>query len=184
MTKPVKDECDATTDMDNLLFGVRRSIRYHNRRRAFYDRVHKVSTFLSALSGTATLASVLAKAGPGWTLSFAAAVAIFSVLDLVVGTAQAARNHNDLAKRFFDLEKAIVTSIDSTEKAFLEFTGRRLDIEADEPPPLKVLDSICHNELLRAMGYEESRFVKIKWYQRLLSQFIDIHEHTVKVQPT
>ena len=168
-------------DLDKLLFGVRRSIRYHHRRRLFFDRFNKTSTFLSALSGTATLASVLAKAGPIWTLSFAAAVAVFSVIDLVVGTAQLARLHNDLSKRFIQLEKLIICSNDPSTETVLKLSAQRLDIESDEPPPLKVLDSICHNELLRAMGYDESYLVDIKWYQRLFSQFFDINEH--KIQP-
>lgn len=172
--------CDAVTEVDKLLFSVRRSIRYHYRRRLFFDRVHKISTFLAALSGTATFASVLAKAGPGLTLFFAAAVAVFSVIDLVVGTAQAARLHDDLAKRFINLEKAIITSKEPGADKLADFSARRLDIEADEPPPLKVLDSICHNELLRAMGYNKSYFVKIKWYQRWFSQVIDVREHTIQ----
>jgi len=166
-------------DLEKLLFGVRRSVRYHHRRTLFFDRFHKTSTFLSALSGTATLASVLAKAGPAWTLTFAASVAVFSVIDLVVGTAQLARLHNDLSKRFIKLEKEIIKSKDATPESVSVFTAQRLDIEADEPPPLKVLDSICHNELLRAMGYDKSEFLEIKWYQRFFSQFINIHEHKI-----
>lgn len=175
MTTVLKDEV-----LHNLLFGVRRSIRYHNRRERFFDRLHKFSTFLSALTGTATVASVLAKAGPGWTVSFAFSVAVFSVIDLVVGTARQARLYNDLARRFFGLEKAIITCKDPSEDDIAYFTAQRLDIEADEPPPLKVLDSICHNELLRAMNYDESHYVKIEWYQRWLSNLIDIQEHKIK----
>ena len=44
---------------------------------------------------------------------------------------------------------------------------------------LRVLDSICHNELLRAMGYDQSQYVEIAWYQRLFAQFIDIREHAI-----
>ncbi len=166
--------------LKDLLFGVRRSIRYHNRRTRFFDRTHKLSTFLSALGGTATLASVLAKAGPAWTLSCALAVAVFSVIDLVVGTAQAARLHNDLSKRFFALEKSIISLKAPEAENIAELTAQRLDIEADEPPPLKVLDSMCHNELLRAMGYDKSEFVEIKWYQRRFSQLFDLREHIIR----
>lgn len=105
--------------------------------------------------------------------------AVFSVIDLVVETARLARLHNDLAKKFFELEKEIINSEDSNDNTLSKFTTHRLDIEANEPPPLKVLDSICHNELLRAMGYDKSEFVKIKWYQRLFSQFIDIREYKI-----
>lgn len=89
--------------------------------------------------------------------------------------------HNDLAGKFFGLEKALITSKQLTEDTLAQFTAGRLDIEMNEPPVLKVLDSVCHNELLRAMGYEQSYFVKIKWYQRLFCQFLDLCEH--KIQP-
>ncbi len=164
----------------DLLFGVRRSIRYHHRRERFFDQVHKISTILSALSGSATIAAVLAKAGPYWTITLAALVAVFSIVDLVVGTAKAARLHNDLAKRFIKLEKSIISIDEFTQQDLADFTAQRLDIEADEPPPLKVLDSICHNELLRAMNYDRSDFLKISWYQRLFSQIIDLREHNIQ----
>jgi hypothetical protein len=54
-----------------------------------------------------------------------------------------------------------------------------LAIEADEPPILRVLDAICHNELLRAMGYPKEREAQIAWYQRLLASFVDIREHAI-----
>jgi len=166
--------------LHELLFNVRRSIRYHNRRRYFFDQIHVISTILSALSGSATIAAVLGNLGTTWTVGFAAAVAIFSAVDVVVGTDRAAKTYHELAKRFIDLEKAIITSDDITDKDIARFTAQRLEIEADEPPALKVLDSICYNEMLRAMGYPESEYVTIKWYQRIFAQIIDIREHSVK----
>lgn len=177
-------ECDANRLADQthtLLFGVRRSIRYHNRRVRFFDRFNKVTTFLAALSGTATFGVALSSASPKLIITFALLVTIFSVVDLVVGTAQSARRHDDLSKKFFELEKAIITAKNITDDTLVQLSTRRLDIEATEPPPLKILDIICHNELMRAMGYDESCFVGLKWYQRLFAQFIDIHEHAVKV---
>ena len=170
---------DLTKQFHALLFGVRRSIRYHNRRTRFFDRLHTVSTFISALAGTATVASALGQAGREWIISAALLVTVFSVLDLVVGSARLARLHSDLARRFFELEKAINVVPIPTEEDLIRLTNERLDIEKDEPPPLKNLDSICHNELLRAMGYDPSEEVQIEWYQRLFANFLDIREHTV-----
>ena len=170
------------TKFQGLLFGVRRSIRYHLRRRSFFDRLSRFSTFLTALAGTATVVSVLGKAGYGWIIALSVAVAVFSVIDLVVGSAQSARLHHDLARRFIDLEKDMVLMKYPTMEQIDNMTGRRLDIEADEPPPLKVLDCICHNELMRAMGYAEAKFSRIRWYQRLFSQLFDIREHSIVTQ--
>ena len=169
-------------EKNDLLFGVRRSIRYHSRRRQFYDRVHTIAATLTALSGSATIASVLGSFGQPWTILFAVIVAVSSAIDLVFGTDRASRMHDDLARKFLDLEKSIIITGNTkhiTEEILAEFTARRLDIEMNEPPVLKVLDSICHNELLRAMGFGESHFLKISWYQRFFSNFFDVREYTI-----
>ena len=35
----------------------------------------------------------------------------------------------------------------------MSITEKRLELETTEPPALRALDTICHNELLRAVGY-------------------------------
>lgn len=167
----------------DFLFGVRRSIRYHHRRRRFFDLFHQISTFLAALAGTATFATVLGKAPTNISLVCAFFVTVFAVADLVVGSAREGRLHDDLAKRFIDLEKEMIGAKELQKESIADFTAKRLDIEKDEPPPLKVLDSICHNELLRAMDYDQKYFVQIKWYQRLFAQIFDIREHAVQRKP-
>ena len=39
-----------------------------------------------------------------------------------------------------------------TPERLAELTDRRLAIEAGEPPILRFLDALCHNELLTAVG--------------------------------
>jgi len=169
------------SDFYKLLFGVRRSIRYHHRRRLFFDRLHQISTFLSAVTGTATVASLLANAS-SLALFFGICVAIFSVIDLVVGAAQAARVHHDLAKKFIELEKAMTACKSPSDEDVIHFRSERLDIESEEPPVLKVLDAICHNELIRALGHDPKYYAKIAWYQRLFAHFFDIREHKIQLQ--
>lgn len=166
-------------DLSDLLFGVRRSIRYHTRRWRFYDRVSSWCKFLSVLGGTAAISVVLAKFGSEWTISSAAVVVFFSSLDLVIGSAQKARLHNDFSRQFVELEKDILIKEGMTTSDIKGFTARRLEIEAQEPPPLRILDMICHNELCRAMGYSEKHQVTIKWYQRLFCQIIDLGDYSI-----
>jgi len=164
-----------------LLFDVRRSVRYHTRRRQFFDKWSKIFKFITVLSGTATFATALATLSKTWTLGSAVVVALFSTIDLIIGTSEKARLHTDLANKFIELEKDIVVASEELEELQLsELTARRLDIEAEEPPIKRILDSICHNELLRAMGYNESMQVKIRWYQRWFVNFIDIRLHSIK----
>ena len=163
----------------DLLFGVRRSVRYHNRREMFFDRFHTITSAVNIIFGSATILSVLGDLGKVYPVVAASIVTVFSALDLVVGTAKMARMHNNLARRFIILEKEMITKKDFAEEDLQHFVGIRLDIEADEPPILKVLDSICHNELMRAMGYPKDKWVKIRWYQRMLAQFLDIREYAI-----
>lgn len=165
----------------NLLFGVRRSVRYHYRRRAFFDRLSKTATALSAIAGSATVITLMSTLPTRWPICFAAFVAILSAINLVFAPAQAARSHHDLVKLFMGLEKDVLAIAPETMTAeeYYWLNARRLDIEAEEPPPLKVLDCMCHNELVRAMGYDRSHEVDIKWYQRLVSSLFDLCDHQI-----
>ncbi len=161
-----------------LLFSLRRSVRYHQSRLMFFDRLNKIIRFVSLLSGVGVITTVLAKMGEPWILVSAIAVALLSTLDLVINSEGAVRRHTELAGRFIDLEKRMIQCPDPSDSALASFTAARLELEAGEPPILRVLDSICHNEVLRAMGYT-SHFARIAWYQRLFSQLFDIHHDTI-----
>ncbi len=171
---------NVSNERHKLLFSVRRSIRYHARRRMFFDSLYKWSQALSLISGSATVAIVLSKEFGTAAAWFAAAVAVFSSINLVFGFAGSARLHNDLVQKFSDLEKRMILDKNPSMDSLNAFTIERLDIEACEPPPLKVLDVICHNELCRAMGAGEETMAKIGFWQRLFSQFFDFREHTIK----
>lgn len=168
-----------------LLFGVERSKRYHNERRKFYDGWHKFTATIGVIFGSATILTVLTETlGQVYTIAAAAIVTIFSIIDLVVGTAEKARLHYDLAKQFIALEKDIISEQAPTETDLANWTTQRLEIEADESPRKKVLNMMMHNELMRAKGYERNHpdYVKIAWSQRALAHFIDFrHERIHKV---
>jgi hypothetical protein len=160
---------------NDLLFSVRRSIRYHSRRCMFFDRLHTITSALGVIFGSATILAVLTEEGRQYAVWAAAIVTVFSALDLVIGTDRSARLHQDLARQFIGLEKRMVNLGDNrTVQDLKDCTGERLDIESDEPPVLRVLDVLCHNELCRSMGHNREHMAKVAWYQRLFAQFIDL----------
>lgn len=171
---------ELSRQLHDLEWGVQRSIRYHHRRSRFFDHLHTISTFIAALAGTATFATVLADMGRGYILTSAVIVAVFSVLDLVIGCPQSARLHADLARKYFELQKKINEVIAPTQEVVTSLVNARLDIEKDEPPVLKALDSICHNELLRARGDDSKNYVHIAWHKRLLANIVDVGEHNIR----
>lgn len=158
----------------HLLFGVRRSVRYHNRRRRFFDNLNRWKTALALLSGSAAMVTILAKMDPALPLAASAFVTVVSTLDLVLGTTTKARLHADLARRFLDLERKMTLLQEPSVEDLRTSTADRLLIEADEPPIMRVVDILCHNELLLAMGHDPRECCAVPWYKRLLAPVISM----------
>lgn len=143
------------------LFGARKSIRYHQRRRSFFENLHAVASTLQVIAGASAIVA-LVSGHPYWGVSLAAAAAALVVLDLVVGTSRKATAHVGLARQFAELERAMVpwehrtSELDATQVT--EFRQRRLKIEESEPPKLRVVDILCHNELVTSTYRHELVF--------------------------
>ncbi|MEG2663544.1 MAG: hypothetical protein RSE33_12245 [Hafnia sp.] len=167
-----------TGEWGHLLFDVRRSVRYHNRRRAFFDRLDQLTNVLALVFGSVSIYGVLSHTGNLLPVLSAGIVTIFSAFNLVIGSSQRARNHFDLARRFIDLEQKIVTS-EPSARLLAKYTSERLSIEKDEPPVLRVLDCICYNEQGRAMGFSDRDILRITSVQRLCAPFFDWRMHTI-----
>lgn len=139
----------------SLLFDVRRSVRYHDRRRAFFEKMHRVTNVLTVLMA----GSVLFELGRGgdtswWLKALSVAAALLAASDMVVGYASKADLHATLKRRFGDLEIAIVGG-SNDEQALRQCLMERLRIEQDEPPVYRALDSLCHNEQVIAEGIDD-----------------------------
>lgn len=165
-----------------LLFGIRRSVRYHGRRRQHFECLHKLVLFSALVLSSVTVATFAAAIGAGWPLWLKllppAAVSVLAGLDLVFGFIQKAWLHADLLRQFTDLERQLVVGRDEPTAALVDsVTEQRLRIEVTEPPVLRVLDTLCHNELPRAMGYARERQVKVNFLQRLCAPFFDLSEY-------
>ncbi|CAB3770489.1 hypothetical protein [Paraburkholderia solisilvae] len=161
----------------DMLFGIRRSIRYHQRRRAFFDRCDQWGNVISLIFGSAAIYGVLDKDYHALALIASALVTIISAINLVYGSAQRARLHHDLSREYSGLERQMVGA--PSEDVLLRVTDARLEIEADEPPVLHVLNVICHNELLRAERYPRDLLAKVTWWQRFWAPVIDFREDRI-----
>ena len=168
---------DAAARYSDLLFGVRRSVRYHRRRERFLDVAGAWFRVLTAGAGAATALALLAEFS-AWQVSTAAvATAVFSVLDIVFMPERTARLHNELARDFIALEQDMLRiPPDPPQDDVTALVARRLAIEMREPPHLRALNLMCHNELVKAMGAPADNYVDIPWYQRgLMAQLADIN---------
>ena len=95
-----------THEYDDLLFGVRRSIRYHSRRQAFFEGVNRWTNFLLLLFGSGTVALAV-QDRPSWILGLGLGVALVSSLKLVFAFAVKATQHARFVRDFTLLEKRL-----------------------------------------------------------------------------
>ena len=179
MTQPPTEKHDL--ERHELLFGIRRSVRYHTRRRLFFGRLHEtIKLILLSLFSIFVTAALIGQDGK-WLGIFAGMAFVFVLsVGYIVRPIKNTRNHTSLSKRFIELEKLVVVKPHPSPEEITQWTVHRLDIETSEPPILRVLDSLCHNDMLRSMGYPASDYLKISWYQRMLAQFFDCRDHTIR----
>lgn len=141
-----------------LLFDIRRSIRYHDRRKSFFERLHRITSFLTILMAGSVLFD-LAKNGETawWLIVLSIFAALFATCDMVVGFSKQAGIHTNLKDRFSALEINMISG-DTNEETWINYQRDRLSIEKDEPPTYVALDALCRNELLIAEGFVGSDY--------------------------
>lgn len=169
-------------EYDILLMDVQRSIRYHDRRQGYYRAVLGWSQFIILLFGTATVASFGAELGKGLPKAVhllpSVLASILVALTLVFRVSDKAWLHNDLKRDFIKLEQRLELIRPShTPEQVSEVQAERLGIEAREPKILRVLDTLCDNDVRRSMGYEASELTPVGPVQRFFAQWFDVQQH-------
>ena len=170
-----------TNDQWGMLWGVKRSIRYHAYRRRFWNNWHvitMVAAVFSAATSIATFGGFVGIADHPWLHPvLMVATATLLVLDAVLGFSSKSALHDMLKRRLVSLERMVERSDGSDEE--LDFIAdERARIEDDEPDVLGVLNDICHNEELTAQGIDEGR-LKIGWFQQWMASYIDVKRHRI-----
>lgn len=171
----LSEQLNLSHEQYGVLFDVRRSVRYHDRRRGFYEQLHHFTSLLTILMAGSVFFD-LAKPGDTaeWLKVVSALAAILAAMDMVVGYSKRAALHGNLRERFAMLEIAMIDG-DTQESTWLKHQRERLLIEKDEPPIYKVLDNLCRNELLETEGYTREKapeqFFQATTFQRMTAQF-------------
>ncbi len=154
------DNAQAIEEQRNILWSIQRSQRYHARRSSFFSRWNKSTAFAGIVGGSAVFAS-LGEALPSQVATVAAAlVVIISGADLVIGASDMARTHNDLRRRFCELEAEIVGVESPCAADIGRWKAARISIESNEPTTHVALNILCHNELVRGR-YEAERAAEL-----------------------
>lgn len=166
-------------DMDDtqygILFRVRRSVRYHDRRRAFFEMLHRVTSVLTILLAGSILFQIGSdqKETAFWLTGISVIAAVLAAADMVIGYASHAALHRDLKGRFCDLETEILTGGEAAAE-WDKHQASILRIERDEPPIYRALDLLCRDEVLVAEGFgrdgeDASQFSNLPFFTRMTS---------------
>ena len=156
-----------------LDFGVHVSMRYHARRRAWYDRLHRMMILVIAVGGSAGVAAIY-----GGLLQeaeyLAVAVAVAGALELAFSLPERARVEDALYRRFNGLAADIADARTIGAEQLRAWEARRLLIRADADDRLEALRRICHNLEAEARDYPPEEFYRVWAWQRLSAQLLSL----------
>lgn len=154
--------------MNNIEFNIRRSIRYHTKRRRFFDKLHRIVVFLTVICGSSAFVALMSdnqKIATWVTL----VITLVSLLDLAIDFSGKSVLHDNLQRKFSDLLNKTIVCDDSNQK-LKELEVDRILIEKDEPTALKALNILCHNEQCIAQGHDKDLY-DISFWRKLLRNF-------------
>ena len=168
----------------DLLFSIRRSVLYHQRRRRFYENWNALTVAFAAIGSSAAATAFAVDIGwGGFPVIVSGLVAFLSAFDLAIGTARAGDHYAELARSFISLEKQFAHGKNLDDGEVEQITKGRLEIEASEPTTLRLLDILCHFELLRATG-DERPYPAIRWWRRRLAHCLSQDDYAQQIAAT
>jgi len=156
-----------------LDFAVHVGMRYHAKRRAWFDALHRLAMVIAALGSSAAAAALyggLIAAGEG----LVTAVAIAAACELAFGFAERGRSADALYRRYAALAGAIAAAKSVDSDLLRLWEKRRLLIRADCEERLLVLHRICYNLEAEARGYDAEALYEVKPWQRLAAHLVSL----------
>ena len=126
----------------------------------------------AVVSGSSAVTALLANLEDGWHWLpgiLAGGVAILGAIDPTAGTARRANQHTDLARQFIGLEQRFSHGRNLDDDEHEELTKSRLQIEASEPPVLRLLDAQCHFEV-RSLG--DQKPLRVPLWRRITAHWV------------
>lgn len=152
----------------DILFPLEKSIRYHQRRCAFYGEWHRWLMFIIIVAGSTAATDVF----PQLQKVLALLTAALGAMDLVFGLSDKARDHEVLMRKFASLVSQIRRRDSPTQSDIDAWQAERVEIEADEPATYWALEAICYNEVADAFDRNPADRVRIPWYYQISKNYV------------
>lgn len=169
----LSEDQDLASQLDSQIFLYNKSIRYHSKKRRFFEFLHRLSQTFVLSGGSAAVAAIWSN-NSSFSLIATAVIGVSGILDFTFDFSGKARIHNDLYRRLIAVSADMISKHPKSFEEISVLRAERYTIGADSPTIGRVLDAICHNEELQARGDEESHFLRVRWYQRPFAMFIDL----------
>lgn len=136
-----------------LLFYAKRSQRYHDHRRGFFESVTQWGQFIGLVAGSAGFAAYFGVEEKSEILAFtSAAGAVASALLISFKASKMAELHSRLLEKCIVFEQQLWKVRNPTEKDYQTFQQDRLEIEKLEPRVYHAVLRMCRNEVIRCEG--------------------------------
>lgn len=151
-----------------LRFGIEISVRYHGKRQRYYEALDTLFGVVTIVGSSGAAASFLTTMSVNNRIAAGLSIvaALAQAVEMVTKPSHKAKLHAELRGRFIDLDaKFERAGTGITEEEIRKLAGERREIERQEPPELRVLEAICHNEATAAFGGE--RMVSVAWWQEV-----------------
>ena len=159
----------------NLLFRVHISTCYHARRLFFFQVLSRWTNVPVLLLGTAT-AALAVQDSSLWMFGSGLGIALVSILKLVFAPEVKVARHAELLRDYTVLVRRLyANSSPTTVKAVAEEHSK---LEFLEPAGMPVVWALCHNTLLRTIGFAGKKDpIAVAWWQRLTAHFFNFGVH-------
>ncbi len=90
-----------------LLFGVQRSVRYHERRLAWFEAWHNITMVLAVFATSGTAVTVQLQNLDSYSTLLTLTAGILLATNVVLGLSRRAAHHQQLKAQFMDLERKL-----------------------------------------------------------------------------
>lgn len=167
-----KEMTEQARDLEQIDFGIKKSIRYHSRRRAFFERLDNLANWLVAVAGASAFAAVVGTNGGFLSKVLTAVITVIALGNVILGFGARARLHQDLYRKFSELaiEVAGIEKPPTTQD-ISRLRAKRLTLEADEPHTIDALERWCWNEEAESRGCKPANLQQLTRWQQFRVRF-------------
>ncbi len=163
----------ATTRPD-LLTDCERSMRYHQARARFFNALHLFIQFIVFALASANVAHFIDFwLADDWSATLLwATVGLLALFSLVFNPAGKHTLHKSLYYKFTVLYGEVMANPDVDDKMLVEWIKNIHALYAEEPPVYRALLAHCDNQVVIALDADKGFSVNLRWYHRLLRNFV------------